>query len=449
VPGERWGRATGYYAGLLEDVAHFDPAFFHISEADAQAMDPQALLLLEESLNLWYQAGYSPQEIKGQAIGVYLGARSQHRPSAEILNAARNPILAVGQNYLASNISRFFDLHGPSLVVDTACSSALVAMQLAIQALRSGEITSALVGGVSLLNISALEIFKERGILNSGPDFHVFDRRAQGALLGEGVGMVWLKSVDQALSDGDQIYAVIKGLAINNDGHIAGPTAPNLQAQKEVMQTALRRSGKQPEQIDYVEVNGSGSEVTDLIELKAIESVYRASSTAPCELGSMKPNIGHPLCAEGIASFIKVVLMLHHRQSVPFLSAREPMTHYDLAASPFYFSRGLDVRKHVPTIAALNCFADGGTNAHLILEAHESETVRRQPISPPVLQKINVYSRPVAVVEAREGSGSKADDGTNGNGKIESQTEPGALCFWEQFSDSNAVATHDNGVDQL
>jgi acyl transferase domain-containing protein len=306
---------------------------------------------------------------------------------------------------------------------------------------------------VSLLNTSALQIFEERGILNRGSDFHVFDRRAQGALLGEGVGMVWLKSVDQALSDGDQIYAVIKSLAINNDGHIAGPTAPNLQAQKEVMQTALGRSGKRPEQIDYIEVNGSGSEVTDLIELKAIESVYRSSSTAACELGSMKPNIGHPLCAEGIASFIKVVLMLHRRQSVPFLSASEPMAHYDLGDSPFYFSRGSDAAKHAPTIAAINCFADGGTNAHLILEAsseQESETVRRQPISPPVLQRINLYSQPAAAMVAHGAGGNgNADDGTNGNGKIESQTEPSAICFWEQFADVNAVATHDNGAEQL
>ena len=219
------------------------------------------------------------------------------------------------------------------------------------------------------------------------------------------------------------------------------------------MQTALSRSGKRPEQIDYIEVNGSGSEVTDLIELKAIESVYRSSSTAPCELGSMKPNIGHPLCAEGIASFIKVVLMLHHGQSVPFLSANEPMTHYDLAASPFYFSRGPDAPKHAPTIAAINCFADGGTNAHLILEAspeYESETARRQPIPPPVLQRINLYSRPAAVMVSPGPAGNgKADDGTNGNGKIESQTEPSAICFWEQFADGNAVATHDHGVEQL
>jgi acyl transferase domain-containing protein/NAD(P)-dependent dehydrogenase (short-subunit alcohol dehydrogenase family)/acyl carrier protein len=391
VPRERWGYLNNFYAGLIDNITQFDAKFFLIPENDVRAMDPQALMVLEETLKLWYHAGYSHQEIKGKQVGVYLGGRSQHRPDEAIVRQALNPIVTVGQNYLAANISQFFDLRGPSIIVDTACSSALVGMNMAIQALNNGEIESAIVGGVSLLNTDdSHRLFQQRGILNSEPFFHIFDQRSGGVVLGEGVGMVLLKTVDQALEDGDHIYAVIKALAINNDGRTAGPATPNLHAQKEVLQTALARSGRKPEEIIYIEANGSGSQVTDLLELKAIQSVYRSSNTSPLILGSVKPNIGHPLCAEGIASFIKVVLMLQYEQFVPFLSGEQSMTHYNIESSPFYFYRKLTKWTNTPRIAAINCFADGGTNAHVILEAWEdpaSRPVKRHPNPPPELNR--------------------------------------------------------------
>jgi acyl transferase domain-containing protein/NAD(P)-dependent dehydrogenase (short-subunit alcohol dehydrogenase family)/acyl carrier protein/ubiquinone/menaquinone biosynthesis C-methylase UbiE len=391
VPRERWGYENQFYAGLLDGINRFDAKFFLIPENDVRAMDPQALAVLEETLKLWYQAGYSLPEIKGKPVGVYLGGRSQHRPDAIRLLNAKNPIVTVGQNYLAANVSQFFDLRGPSIVVDTACSSALTAMNMAIHALNNGEIEAAVVGGVSLLNSDdSHRLFQQRGILSPGPGFHIFDQRARGIVLGEGVGLVLLKTVAQALEDGDRIYAVVKGLAINNDGRTAGPATPNLNANKEVLQTALTRSGRRPEEIAYIEANGSGSEVTDLLELKAIQSVYRSSDNSPLALGSIKPNIGHPLCAEGIAGFIKVALMLENRQFVPFCSGEQPMTHYDIAASPFYFYRKPTEWTGMPRIAAINCFADGGTNVHLILEAWEETDFRpfkRQPNPPPQLNR--------------------------------------------------------------
>jgi acyl transferase domain-containing protein len=409
VPAQRWGRPSEYFAGVLPEVWQFDAGFFLIAAADARAMDPQGLLVLEESLRTWYHAGYTLKQVKGRAIGVYLGARSQHLPEAGVLGAAPNPIMAVGANYLAANISRFFDLSGPSVVIDTACSSALVAMSMAMQSLKSGEIESALVGGVSVLhNEGALRLFARRGILSEGGAFHLFDGRAHGAVLGEGAGMVWLKSVSQARSDGDTIYAVIKALALNNDGRTAGPGAPNLQGQQEVMRQGLARSGLQGRDISYIEVNGSGSEVTDLLELKAIEAVYRADSGLRCELGSMKPNIGHPLCAEGIASFIKSVLMLHKGERVPFLSGQVPMQHYDLGASPFRFYRAGEVPGPVLTRAGINCFADGGTNAHVILEAWregDAPLPRHRPLAPPQLNKVDCrlhHTDPVRLINRVE-----------------------------------------------
>ncbi|TCS93647.1 SDR family NAD(P)-dependent oxidoreductase [Hazenella coriacea] len=390
VPQERWGYSNSYYAGLIDNITHFDPEFFRIPEDDAKVMDPQALAVLEQCLYLWYHSGYSHHEIKGRPIGVYLGGRSQHKPNESQLLQVRNPIVATGQNYLATNISQFFDLRGPSVVLDTACSSSLVGMNMAIQALRSGEIESAVVGGVSLLDTDvAHQMFQQRGILCNEPSFHVFDQRADGVVLGEGVGMVLVKTVSQAIQDGDSIYAVIKAIAVNNDGRTAGPATPNLQAQKDVMQVALDKSGKQPEEISYIEANGSGSTVTDLLELKAIQSIYRSSNKVPLGIGSVKPNIGHPLCAEGIASLIKVVLMLQHRQWVPFLSGEQSMTHFDIEASSFYFCRkSMEWTEKVP-IAAINCFADGGTNAHVILEAWEETTHRavRKPLPLPALKR--------------------------------------------------------------
>nr|WP_316503358.1 beta-ketoacyl synthase N-terminal-like domain-containing protein [Paenibacillus sp. CGMCC 1.18879] len=402
VPKERWGYPTSYYAGLVDNIAHFDPEFFLISKEDIGSMDPQALLVLEECLHLWYHAGYTHQEVKGEPIGVYLGARSQFQPDQSHLSNTRNPIMAVGQNYLAANISQFFDLRGPSLVLDTACSSALVGMKMAAQALHSGEITSAVVGGVSLLNTdSAHRLFQQRNILSPDPSFHIFDQRSQGIVLGEGVGMVLLKTVEQALADGDRIYATIKAIAVNNDGRTAGPATPNLQAQKEVMKNALAQSGKKAEEVSYIEANGSGSEVTDLLELKAIQSVYRPSNSAICGLGSIKPNIGHPLCAEGIASFIKVVLMLENKQIVPFLSGEKAMTHYDMKSAPFLFYRNLTDWTNMPRVAAINCFADGGTNAHVILESWEesnSYIVKRHPLPPPELKRYDVREEKTAVL---------------------------------------------------
>ncbi|WP_338551795.1 SDR family NAD(P)-dependent oxidoreductase [Paenibacillus sp. KS-LC4] len=394
VPQGRWGYSSGFYAGLLDDITQYDPSFFHLSEEDAQAMDPQALLVLEESLKLLCHAGYTQQEVKGRSVGVYLGARSKHAPSTADLSQTRNPILAVGQNYLAANISQYFDLRGPCVVVDTACSSALVGMNIAAQALQSGEIESAIVGGVSLLTTDETHrIFEQRNILNREGAFHLFDRRADGIVVGEGCGMVLLKTVEQALRDGDAIYAVIKAVAVNNNGRTAGPATPSLEAQKQVLQAALRKGGVSPEAVRYIETNGSGTEVTDLMELKTMKSVYRASSNLPLGLGSMKPNIGHPLCAEGIAGFIKVVLMLQRRQIVPFLSGEEAMAHYDLQASPFEMARQLMPWTDMARIAAINCFADGGTNAHVILEGweeSEERSILRKPIPLPAMQRRNV-----------------------------------------------------------
>ncbi|PSL48189.1 polyketide synthase PksJ [Chitinophaga niastensis] len=443
LSGAEWnGGGAPVYGGLLEDKDIFDPAFFLLPEADVAAMDPQALIVLEESLRALYHAGYHHNELKGQPIGVYLGGRSQHQPSVADLLSARNPIVAVGQNYLAANVSHFFDLRGPGVVVDTACSSSLVALHMAAQALQTGDISAALVGGVSLLQPGgAMELFQQRGLINPGNAFHVFDARASGVLLSEGAGMLVVKRLADAQAAGDQIYGVIKSVAVNNDGRTAGPASPSLQAQKAVMLQGLVRSGYQPGDISYMEANGSGSAVTDLLELKAIEDVYRKNSTKACVLGSIKPNIGHPLCAEGMAGLIKVLLMLHHGEMVPFLSGQQPMPHYEIGASPFSFCRERSSWNADPAVAGINCFADGGTNVHVIVTkgtTANTGNIYRKPLSLPALKrnKINRKMPAGQLQKNRNGSvpaGAAANEmiatDTNGNGHMPISRKG----FWEKI----------------
>jgi acyl transferase domain-containing protein len=407
VPHSRWGFESDYYAGLLDNISYFDPQFFYINEEDARKMDPQALMLLEETLKLFYQAGYNHKEMKGKAVGVYIGARSNKSDIMD-MEKTHNPVMVLGQNYLAANISNYFDLSGPSLVVDTACSSSLVGMNMAIQALQCGDIEAAIVGGISLLvDDDAHKLFKRRGILNPSESFHIFDGRANGIVLSEGVGMVLLKPLDKAILDGDHIYSVIKGVAVNNDGRTAGPATPNIQRQKDVMEAALLKSGRNASEVQYIEANGSGSEVTDLLELKSIQSVYGGEGQFHLEIGSMKPNIGHPLCAEGIASFIKTVLMIYKKQFVPFISGEQPMKHFDINASRFHFNKKLTDWDYITRIAAINCFGDGGTNCHIILESFNHINLgksKRNPIEAPKLNKQNMKQINLSLDEIQEQS---------------------------------------------
>ncbi|MBB5101168.1 SDR family NAD(P)-dependent oxidoreductase [Streptomyces spectabilis] len=388
VPAERWGRPTGFRAGLIDDAYGFDAGHFMLHAEDVRAMDPQALVLLEESLKAVHHAGYRAADLEGSRTGVYVGARSGQRPDGTLVDGARNPIMTVGQNYLAANVSQFFDWHGPAMVMDTACSSALTAMKVATDALAAGAVDLALVAGVSLLaDPEAHELFRRRGLLREDGEFHLFDRRAGGVVLGEGAGVVLLKPLAAAERDGDTVYAVVEGLAVNNDGRTAGPATPNLTAQKQVMREALRQAGCPPHQVGHLDVNGSGSELTDLLELKAVQEVYGADRSAPLDLGSMKPNIGHPLCAEGIAAFIKVALMVHHQRTVPFLSGEQPMDHFTIDPAVLRLPRNAEPVDLA--YAAVSSFADGGTNGHVVLGRAPAPRPGREPRGPVALPDLD------------------------------------------------------------
>jgi len=386
IPESRPALAAMGQAALLNGLDRFDPYFYRLPLPDARAMSPQARLILDGALEAIYHGGYTLDDVKKQNFGVYLGARAQNMPADAQLQDVAHPIRVVGQNYLAATVSEFFDLRGPSMVIDTACASALVAMHTALQALRTGEITGALVGGVNVLEDDGpARMFSHRSLGTQTGPFHVFDKRANGVTLGEGCGVVLLKTLEQALADGDAVYAVLESIALNNDGRTAGPSTPNFEAQADVMRQAIDSAGRKPEEIGYIEVNGSGHHVTDLLELKAISATYGHTQSGRRMLGSIKPNIGHPLSAEAIASFIKVVSMLHHGEVAPCLSGAEPMPFADLTG--FELPQiGCSLTELPGKLAGVNVFADGGTNAHALLsrwnEQREPSDIK-QPLSVP------------------------------------------------------------------
>ncbi len=395
VPKTRWMAKNGRVdkGGWITGIDRFDPDFFHINQADAAIMDPQARLLLEESLKTIYDAGYEQSDLQGKSVGVYIGGRSQPMAPLDQVLQSTNPILGMGQNYLATNISKFFDFKGPSLVVDTACSSGMSGLLMATDALQAGRIDMALVGAVSLLlSPTAHDVFAARNILSQNGRFEIMDKQSTGEVLGEGIGVVMVKRLSDAIRDGNHIYGVVKGIAVNNDGRTLGPGSPSLHAQKQVIKEALELSGKKPKDIGYIELNGGGTPIMDTMEIKALSEAYDLTNQKLDQvyLGAIKPNIGHLLLASGMASFIRCVLSVYYGEIPPFLSAREPFEHYDFAQSRIQFNRESVKWKtsaNLPRNAALSSFPDGGTNYHVIIESFASNKNRLlYPKVPPVLQ---------------------------------------------------------------
>lgn len=399
---ERWQSKTGRrdFAGCIDDIDLFDSAYFKINNKDAEVMDPQARVLLEESLSVIYDAGYEQRDLNGENVGVYIGARANSAENYSSVLAAPNPILGIGQNYLATNISRFYNLNGPSMVIDTACSSGITALQLASDALLQGRVDMAMVGAASILADSkAHDMFAARDILSESGQFEIFDDNSSGEVLGEGVGLVMLKRASDAVKDGNKIYGLVKAIAINNDGRTLGPGSPNIKAQKSVMQTALQKAGKSVEDVDYIEVNGGGSKVVDSVEIAALSNVYRLSDRTleSCYIGCVKPNIGHLLLSSGIAGFIRCVLSVHKKEVPPYLSTTTPFEFFDFNNSRIVMNRESTpvVTNGKPMLVAQNCFPDGGTNCHVLVEefvAGEEYICKYESKSVPALKRQRIGS---------------------------------------------------------
>jgi acyl transferase domain-containing protein len=368
-------------AALMDDPDQFDASFFGYTARDAKLMDPQHRILLECAWEAMENAGYGPGTIE-RPVGVFAGATIN---TYLLLNLASNPDLmnaldpvqinvTNGADFLTTRISYKLDLKGPSHLVQSACSTSLVAVHIACQSLLNEECDMALAGGVSINQKLARGYrFVEGGIASPDGRCRAFDARAQGTLFGSGVGLVVLKRLKDALADGDCIRAVIKGSAINNDGALkVGYTAPGVEGQASVIAEAHANAGVTAETITYVETHGTGTTLGDPVEVQALTRAFRATTPRKgfCAIGSIKTNIGHLDAAAGVTSLIKTVLALENRALPPSLHFEQPNPNVDFAGSPFYVNSKLSewVGNGSELRAGVSSFGVGGTNAHVVLE---------------------------------------------------------------------------------
>jgi acyl transferase domain-containing protein len=365
----------------LAEADYFDAGFFGMSPREAQILDPQQRIFLECAWEALENAGYSSNSLE-QSVGVYAGASMNTYIFSQLL---RNPafVAAVGgyqlmlgndKDFLCTHASYELNLRGPSLTIQTACSTSLVAVAVACQALQAGECDMALAGGVSVTFPQRSGYMYEEGMILS-PDGHCrpFDIDAHGTRGGAGAGIVVLKRLSDALADRDTIHAVIRGVAINNDGAgKAGYTAPSIDGQAEVVATAQALADIAPRTISYIEAHGTGTHLGDPIEIAALTKVFRASTADVgfCRLGSLKANIGHLDAAAGIAGLIKTVLALKHREFPPLVNFRTANPQIDLDRSPFVASAKPSSwhSDGTPRRAGVSSFGIGGTNAHVVVE---------------------------------------------------------------------------------
>jgi acyl transferase domain-containing protein/acyl carrier protein len=367
---------------VLEGLDLFDAAFFNFSPREAELIDPQHRLFLECAWEVLEQAGYDPERIGGR-VGVYGGVgidtymlRNLYRRN--LFDSPNTHKMALGndKDFLATRVSYKLNLRGPSISVQTACSTSLVAVHLACQSLLLYQCDMALAGGVSLrVPQRSGYFYEEEGILS--PDGHCrpFDARARGTIFGSGLGIVLLKRLADAQADGDQIRAVIRGSAVNNDGGLkVGYTAPSVTAQAEVVIEALAAAGLRAAEIGYVECHGTGTALGDPIEIAALTKAFAALGGAErqsCAIGSVKSNIGHLDTAAGVAGLIKAVLMVERGRIPASLHYEEGNPQIDFAGSPFAVNRELrewERRGAEPRRAGVSSFGMGGTNAHVVLE---------------------------------------------------------------------------------
>jgi len=354
--------------GFLARRGCFDPLFFNIPPSEAEAMHPHQRLILQESWKALEDAGYNPKSLANAQVGLYIGAE----PVAYFHDSFTGSSEAI----IASRLSYFLNLKGPALVVNTGCSSSGVAIHLACESLRNSEANMALAGGVfAMLDQGMLGSLSEIGMLSPSARCRSFDASADGTAFSEGVGVVVLKRLEDAIADGDPIYAVIEGSGINQDGTSNGITAPNGVAQEALIADIYRRYRINPEAIGYIEAHGTGTRLGDPVEANALVRAFRQFTDKQqfCAIGSAKAHIGHTSASSGIISFIKVLLSLQHRQLPGLLHFRQLNPLIEFNGSAFYpntETRDWQAVNGQPLMAALSSFGHSGTNAHLVVREH-------------------------------------------------------------------------------
>lgn len=380
--------AFSRWAGFTENPEQFDARFFGVSPREAEHMDPQQRLVLEQAWHCIQDAGKDPRTLAGKNVGVYIAAGTFDYKELQELHSQTpegHEATGVHNSVIANRISYFLSLNGPSVVVDTACSSSLVAMQQATSAIQLGHCESALVGGIGLLLTPTTFIrFGKMGMLSPTGQCSAFDANANGYVRGEGVGMVLLKPLEQALEDGDRIWGVIKSVAINHGGKARSLTSPSALAQAKLIVDAVQQADVPVNSINFIETHGTGTPLGDPIEIhgltRAFNQLQKNSTGEPnahfCGLGAVKANIGHLECAAGMAGLIKVLLALKYKALPGHANFNTVNPRIKLTGSPFHiventrpWDPAIDTDgKPFPLRAGISSFGFGGVNGHMIIE---------------------------------------------------------------------------------
>ncbi|XNR06503.1 SDR family NAD(P)-dependent oxidoreductase [Paenibacillus amylolyticus] len=411
IPEERWrwqdylgdplrenGKTNVKHAGFISGISEFDPLFFGISPKEALHMDPQQRLLMMHVWKVIEDAGYAPSDLSGSAMGLFIGTGSsgynvmlaQSNEAVEAYSVTAT-VPSVGPNRMSYTLN----IHGPSHPVETSCSSSLVAIHRAVQAIRNGDCETAVAGGVNtILSVDAHISLTKAGMLSTDGRCKTFSSEANGYGRGEGVGMIFLKKLSDAQRDHDHIYGLIRGSGENHGGKAGSLTAPNPKAQTALLKSVYARAGIDPSTINYIEAHGTGTPLGDPIEINALKTVFQETraglsptgqtstprqSIEYCGVGSVKTNIGHLELASGIAGVIKVLLQMKHRKLVPSLHAEQLSPYVQLENSPFYVVRQKQEWERLkdsngnemPRRAGVSSFGFGGSNAHVILEEYK------------------------------------------------------------------------------
>lgn len=384
-PEDMAARANPAYVrarGILDDIEMFDAGFFGINPKEAEILDPQQRVFLETAWEALEDAGYDPQKFSGP-VGIFAGSSNNYYYLQNLLNRGDVTDLVGGlttmmgneKDYLTTRVAYKLDLKGPALNIQTACSTSLVAVCSAVQSLLTYQCDMALAGGVSVTLPQRRGYLWREGAITS-PDGHcrAFDRDAGGTVFANGIGIVVLRRLGDALTCGDTVYAVIKGAALNNDGSAkVSFTAPSVDGHAQVISMAQALAGIDPETISYVEAHGTGTALGDPVEIAGLTQAFRAGGAqgkAFCAIGSLKTNIGHLDAAAGVAGLIKAALALHHKTLPASLHFKSPNPKLGLEDSPFYVNARLQAWQSgdTPRRAGVSSFGVGGTNAHVVLE---------------------------------------------------------------------------------